>query len=120
MLGPFETLVLLTILRTGDAAGGSWIRRELQRVTGEAWNLRATHTTLRRLQRKGYVHSGIDARLAYLGMARDRSVGMAALGLRALRRTLDTFEIARRDEHGFDLLVSATTQVGREGAGRRP
>ena len=57
LLGTFEQLVLLALIRLGDNAYGMTIRREIEERTGRSISLGAVYTTLDRLESKGYVTS---------------------------------------------------------------
>jgi PadR family transcriptional regulator, regulatory protein PadR len=52
-LGEFEQIVLLAILRLGDAAYGVSIRTEIENCAGRKTSPGALYTTLERLERKG-------------------------------------------------------------------
>jgi len=56
-LGTFEEQVLLAVLRTGDAAYGMTVRREIEDVTGREISVGATYATLDRLEAKKLVSS---------------------------------------------------------------
>lgn len=58
-LGDFEHLVLLALLRLGDGAHGTAIRRELETRTGRTVSVGALYTALGRLERKGFIGSGL-------------------------------------------------------------
>jgi PadR family transcriptional regulator len=81
-VGSFEEQVLVGILRTGDAAYGMAVRRELETVGGREVAIGAVYATLDRLEAKGLVTSeraeGAGARRIF-GVTRD--------GLRALQAT---------------------------------
>ena len=57
LLGGFETLLLLAIIRLGDQAYGVTIRKEVLQTTGRDIAVGAIYTGLGRLQRKGLVDS---------------------------------------------------------------
>ena len=57
MLGEFEQLVLLAVLRLGDDAYGVPVLAEIERATGRSPTLATVHTTLSRLEAKGLVVS---------------------------------------------------------------
>jgi len=57
MIGEFEQLVLLAILRLGDDAYGVSIRNEIERCTGRSVGRGQVYTTLDRLESKGCVSS---------------------------------------------------------------
>ena len=79
--------------------------RELREHTGEPWSLSAAHTTLRRLDRKGYVQLVPIPGTEYRYRQPAKHAVPTALGRRALRRTLDVFGKLRRLDSGRDLLT---------------
>jgi len=66
-LGEFEQLLLLAIVRLGDAAYGVTIRREIESRTGREVAIGALYTALDRLERKGFVRSTMSAPTAERG-----------------------------------------------------
>jgi DNA-binding PadR family transcriptional regulator len=56
-LGEFEQIVLLAILRLGDAAYGTSIRAEIEKCTDRGPTPGAMYTTLDRLEAKGMLMS---------------------------------------------------------------
>lgn len=56
-LGEFEQIVLLAVLRLGDAAYGVPIRREIEARAKRTVTIGALYATLDRLEAKGYLHS---------------------------------------------------------------
>jgi len=79
-LGTFEEQVLLAVLRTGDAAYGMTVRREIEEVTGREIAVGATYATLDRLEAKKLVTS---RRATVEGVSR-RLFAVTAAGSRAL------------------------------------
>jgi PadR family transcriptional regulator PadR len=79
-LGTFEEQVLLAVLRTGDAAYGMIVRREIEDVTGREISVGATYATLDRLEAKKLVSS---RRATVDGVSR-RLFTVTAAGTRAL------------------------------------
>jgi PadR family transcriptional regulator, regulatory protein PadR len=61
ILGEFEQLVLLALLRLGNGAYGASIRREIQERTGREVSIGGIYMTLARLERKKMV-------VAYVGI----------------------------------------------------
>ncbi len=57
ILGEFEQLVLLAVLRLSKDAYAVTIRREIENQTGRAVSRGAVYTTLDRLENKGLIHS---------------------------------------------------------------
>ena len=82
LLGSFEELVLLGVLRTDPEAYGMAVRRELETVGDREVAIGAVYATLDRLEAKGLVDStrGRDA-------AARRLFTVTPAGLRALAET---------------------------------
>lgn len=59
-LGDFEHLVLLAVIRLGDAGYGLAIRDEITERTARDVSTGAVYTTLDRLERKGLVRSSVE------------------------------------------------------------
>lgn len=59
-IGDFEQLILLAVLRLGDDAYGTPIRREIEQRTGRKVARGAVYTTLDRLEDKGLLGSATD------------------------------------------------------------
>ena len=60
VLGSFEELVLLAVLRTGDDAYAVSIRREIAERSGSDVAMGAVYATLDRLEEKGLVGSEVE------------------------------------------------------------
>jgi DNA-binding PadR family transcriptional regulator len=60
-LGEFEQMVLLAVLRLGEAAFGPGIAEELEERAGRQVSRGALYATLDRLERKGYLTWAIEA-----------------------------------------------------------
>jgi PadR family transcriptional regulator, regulatory protein PadR len=79
-LGTFEEQVLLAVLRTGDAAYGMNVRREIEDVTGRSVAIGAVYATLDRLEQKGLASStradvaGVERRVFTLESAGSRAL----------------------------------------------
>lgn len=56
-IGEFEEIVLLSILVLGDEASGYTIKKELNQNAGRSISRGALHTSLSRLETKGFVKS---------------------------------------------------------------
>jgi len=61
-LGTFEEQVMLAVLRTGTAAYGLSVRRELEKVTRRSITIGSVYVTLDRLEAKGLVSSSRAAK----------------------------------------------------------
>ena|SRR4051794_23860834 len=97
LLGAFEQLVLVALIRLGDGAYGMTVRREIEERTGRPTSLGAVYATLDRLESKGYVTSyGAPATPERQGRAK-RFFRIALSGCRALEETRSTFELMYRD-----------------------
>lgn len=70
VLGSFEELVLLAILRSGDDAYAVGIRRELVARTGSDVAVGAVYATLDRLGTKGFVGSHVERPSGSVGRPR--------------------------------------------------
>jgi PadR family transcriptional regulator PadR len=85
-LGDFEQLVLLGVLRLGDAAYGAAIRQEIHARSGRDVSISAVYTTLDRLESKGMVESWIAPPTAERGGRRRKCYTARPAGLAALRQ----------------------------------
>jgi DNA-binding PadR family transcriptional regulator len=85
ILGEFEQLVLLAVLRLGANAYGATIRREIETRTGRELSISAVYTTLQRLEQKGLVRSRIGEPLPERGGRRRKYVELLPAGARALK-----------------------------------
>ena len=88
MLGEFEQLVLLAVLRLGDEAYGVPVLAEIERATGRSPTLATVHTTLSRLEAKGLVVSRFGEPTPQRGGRRKRYFTVTLAGKRAVRASL--------------------------------
>jgi PadR family transcriptional regulator PadR len=114
-LGTFEEQVLLAVVRTGRAPGGSGaygmvVRRELEEVTGREVAIGAVYATLDRLEAKGLVAS--ERGEAGAGASR-RMFVVTPRGARALT---DSRDMRERLWRGVDLLPLLAGRPARGGA----
>lgn len=105
MLGEFEQLVLLAVLRAEGEAYGVTIADALQRATRRDVLMGSVYTTLVRLERKGYLASREGAPTAERGGRRKRLYAVTAAGQRALRTSLAALS---RLAAGLDVGLDAT------------
>jgi len=84
ILGEFEHIVLLAILRLGDAAYGVAIRNEIRETTGREPAPGALYTTIDRLEDKGLLTSTFGDPTPQRGGRAKRYVKVSAQGLRAV------------------------------------
>lgn len=101
-LGEFEVLVLLAVLRAGDAAYPPAIRAEIERRAQRAVQRGAVYVTLDRLESKGLLSGRLSTGADAPGRPR-RSYRVSPRGLRALRRALAAVE---RMRDGLDPLLN--------------
>jgi DNA-binding PadR family transcriptional regulator len=89
-LGDFEEVILVVtgILGKGDAYALK-IAEEFKRQTGRDVSVGAVHSTLDRLEQKGFVKSGMGEATAIRGGKRKRIFAITALGKRVLREAMD-------------------------------
>ena len=85
VLGEFEQLVLMAIVRLDEEAYGATIRRDIETRTERRLSISAVYTTLDRLQQKGLVRSWIGEPTAERGGRRRKYFAMEPAGARALK-----------------------------------
>ena len=86
-LGELEELILLIIGVVKDDAYGVTITQMLEKETGRVVDFSTVHTTLKRLEEKGFVKSVMAGATAERGGRRKRFFSLTALGVRALRES---------------------------------
>lgn len=91
ILGEFEQVVLLTLVRLGNGAWGAAIRREIQERLGRDLPVSVVYVTLQRLERKGMVRSYIGNPSAERGGRRRRHYLIDTPGEQALGRSYRAF-----------------------------
>jgi DNA-binding PadR family transcriptional regulator len=87
-LGELEQLVLLAVLRLGDAAYGIAIQQEIAAHAERYPSLGAVYSTLTRLEQKGYLSARAGEPTATRGGRRKKLYAVEAAGQRALRGSL--------------------------------
>jgi PadR family transcriptional regulator, regulatory protein PadR len=87
LLGGFEYLLLLAVLRLEDRAYGVTIRQELLDKAKTDFAVGAIYTGLSRLERKGYVESWLGEPTAERGGRAKRFYRVTASGVGVLRET---------------------------------
>ena len=85
-LGDFEQLVLMGVLRLGDAAYGAAIRQEIHARSGRDVSISAVYTTLDRLEVKGLLGSWVGAPTAERGGRRRKFYTLRPAGTAALQQ----------------------------------
>jgi PadR family transcriptional regulator, regulatory protein PadR len=91
ILGEFEQLVLLALLRLGNGAFGAAIHREIVARTGRDLPIGAVYVTLRRLERKRMICSYVGTSTPQRGGRRRKHYLLDTAGQRALVRAYRTF-----------------------------
>ena len=86
-IGELETLVLLATLRLGEGAYGVLIRDEIRNRAGRALSRGATYTTIKRLERKGFLTSEMGEPTPVRGGRAKRYFSVTRPGLHAIRST---------------------------------
>jgi DNA-binding PadR family transcriptional regulator len=84
-LGELEELVLLTIAVLREPAYGVNILEELERQTGRTNDFSTVHTTLKRLEEKGFLSSVMGGATTARGGRRKRFFTITTYGFQALR-----------------------------------
>jgi DNA-binding PadR family transcriptional regulator len=102
-LGEFEHVVLLALMRLGDDAYGTSIRREIELHTGRSVSVGALYTALDRLERRGFVGTRVSDPTPERGGRARRYYRLKAAGISALERSRsvllqmwDGFEAGRK------------------------
>ncbi len=83
-LGEFEELVLLTVAVLFDNAYGVAIQKEIKERSGRKVSISTVHSTLHRLQQKGFVDSRYDGATPKRGGRRKLLFTMTMAGEKAL------------------------------------
>ena len=106
LLGGFESLLLLAVLRLGDQAYGVTIRRELLDRAGKDVAVGAIYTGLDRLAKRGLVESWQGEPTAERGGRAKRFYRVTVTGLqvlnetqRALQGLLEGLDLTRGDAY---------------------
>ena len=91
-IGEFEKLLLLAVLRLGDDAYGAAIIDELVERTGREVSPGAVYVSLRRLQDKGMLHSGVGEPTPARGGRAKRYYALRRDGLVALKTAREAWD----------------------------
>jgi DNA-binding PadR family transcriptional regulator len=106
VLGEFEQLVLIALVRLGRDGYGAAIALEIEQQAGRAVSVSAVHTTLDRLEAKGFVRSRLGESTPQRGGKRKRHYAVQPPGIRALQASLRAL---RRMTDGLDDLLGEPT-----------
>jgi len=85
VLGELEELVLLVVAASTEQAYGVPICEQLQQHTGRSFTIGAVHTTLYRLEEKGFLSSSVGGATAERGGRSKRLFTLTAAGGRVLQ-----------------------------------
>ena len=83
-LGEFEELVLLTVASLGDEAYGVSIKENIENRTDRTLSIGALHSTITRLEEKGYLKSWLGDPTQERGGRRKRYFEVTHTGKQAL------------------------------------
>lgn len=83
-LGEFEELVLLTIAANGENTYSVIIREDIEKRTSRSISLGALHSTLTRLEEKGYITSELGGATKTRGGRKKRFFHLTTAGKSAL------------------------------------
>jgi DNA-binding PadR family transcriptional regulator len=88
-LGEFEEIVLLSVAVQDHDAYGVAVTLEIEKQTGRSVGFNSVHTTLQRLEEKGFLASKMGGATAERGGRRKRFFRLTAAGGRALKEVRD-------------------------------
>jgi len=86
-LGEFEHVVLLAVLRLGDAAYAVAVRDEIERRTGRRVSRGSVYVTLDRLETKGFLQSRLADPTAVRGGRAKRYYALRPRAMAALKES---------------------------------
>ena len=104
-LGEFEEVVLLAVAILEEGAYGVPITQEIEQRTGRVVGFNSVHTTLQRLEAKGYLSSLMGRATAARGGRRKRYFSITAAGGKAL------WEVRQTRTQLWDALPEKTLQL---------
>ena len=87
LLTDFELMILLATLRTGEAAYGVTIAREIEQTGGRRAILGAVYAALDRLERNGLISSTVGEPTPERGGRAKRFFTVTTQGMRAVKET---------------------------------
>jgi PadR family transcriptional regulator, regulatory protein PadR len=87
LLGEFEQVVLLSLLRLGNGAWGAAIRRDIEERIGRELPVSVVYVTLQRMEKKGWVKSYVGDPTKERGGRRRRHYLIDTPGEHALGRS---------------------------------
>lgn len=87
VLGGFQQLVMLAVVRLGEDAYGVRIQDELEQTAGRSVSISTVYVTMERLERRGYIASWLADPTPIRGGKSKRYYRVTRAGLRALRQS---------------------------------
>ncbi len=84
VLGELEEMVLLVVAASSEEVYGVPVMEQLQQQTGRSFTISAVHTTLYRLEEKGFLSSSVGGATTERGGRRKRLFALTAAGGRTL------------------------------------
>lgn len=90
IVGEFEQLVMLTVLRLGDSAYALPMRTAIGELAGRSISRGALYRTLDRLESKGFVEWEVEDNVPTRGGHPRRRFTVTPAGVRALRASRET------------------------------
>ena len=109
LLGPFEEIVLLSLLRLENRTYGMEIRRDLESRVGRTVTIGAVYSALERMEAKGYVSSEKTTGNRTRGGRGRRYFTVLPAGARALARSRSLREAAWEGVTLDDVLESSSS-----------
>jgi DNA-binding PadR family transcriptional regulator len=91
-LGEFEELILLMVASLSDEAYAVAIREELEKSAGRKVNISAVHSSLYRLEDKGFLTSEFGGATAKRGGKKKRLFKVTSAGFATLKEAKDMKE----------------------------
>lgn len=88
-LGEFEEVLMLLVGILGDNAYAFQIAAEFKSQTGRAVSIGSVHSTLDRLEKKGFLNSAMGNATTERGGRRKRIFKITALGKRVVQNAID-------------------------------
>ena len=118
LVGPFQQLVMIALIRLGPDTSAADIRRHIERRTGRRVSITAVHTTLQRLAARGYTRSWSRPIRRYRGFDPDEWRTCSLSMLRRACRRFHTLQWPGRRALRLTLRLEDMLRDGIPGLGR--
>jgi PadR family transcriptional regulator, regulatory protein PadR len=102
-LGEFEEVLMLLVGILGENAYAFQIAAEFKTQTGRAVSIGSVHSTLERLEKKGFLNSAMGHATTERGGRRKRVFKITALGKRVLQKSIDFKASLWKQYPAFDM-----------------